>query len=106
MATEPIAGNGVDATSARDDPPAAGNQQGSPPSWVFWTPIIAAGVGGFMLGSLFFMAAYVAQETAYRITFGITAGACQVLPPLLVWLIMRWMRSMLDEEPLKEKLEP
>ena len=59
-----------------------------------------------MLGSLFFMAAYLAQVTAYRIVFGITTGACLLLPPLLVWLALRWMWSMLDEEPITEQSEP
>ena len=99
MAAKPAGNNPVDGTVVE------GSQLGpsrhdAPPRGVFWLAIIAAAVGGLMLGSLFFTAAYVAQATAHQIAFGITAGACLILQPLLVWLFLRWMWSALDEERL------
>lgn len=106
MVIGPAPGSHVDAASTQNGQSAAALLPDIPPRWAFWLPILAAGIGGLMLGSLFFMAAYMAQATAYRITFGMIAGACLILPPLLVWLIVRWMWSVLDEERRKETVEP
>ena len=102
MAAEFAGNNPVEPTPAQDNrPPAFLN--GAPPRWAFWVPIIAGAIGGLMIGSLFFMAAYATEVPAYRIVFGIMTGACVVLPPLVLWLILRWMWTMLDEEPLKDQ---
>ncbi len=105
MVIGPAPGSHVDAASTQNGQSAVALIPDIPPRWAFWLPIVAAGIGGLMLGSLFFMAAYVAQVTAYRIVFGITAGACLVLPPLLVSLTMRWIWSVLHEKPLTEQSE-
>ena len=106
MAIESATGNHTDENSTQQGQPTAARRPDIPPRWAFWLPIVAAGIGGLMLGSLFFMAAYVAQVTAYRIVFGITSGACLVLPPLLVSLAMRWIWSILREKPLTQQPEP
>ena len=99
-------GSHVDAASTQDGQSAAARRPDIPPRWAFWIPIIVAGIGGLLLGSLFFMAAYVAQAIAYRITFGITAGICLGLPPLLVWLLLRWAWTTLSADHSKEQSVP
>ena len=106
MVIGPAPSRHVDAAATPDGQSAAALRPDIPPRWAFWLPILAAGIGGLMLGSLFFMAAYLAQATAYRIVFGITTGACLLLPPLLVSLTMRWIWSVLREKPLTEQSEP
>ena len=106
MAIESATGNHTDENSTQQGQPAAARRPDIPPRWAFWIPIVAAGIGGAMIGSLFFMAAYVAQAIAYRITFGITAGVCLGLPPLVVWLLLRWAWTMLNEGHSKEQSVP
>ena len=102
MAAESVSNNTVEPTPAQDNRPPA-FRHGAPPRWAFWIPIMAGAIGGLMIGSLFFMAAYATQMMAYRIVFGMMTGVCLVLPPLVLWLILRWLWTMLDEEPLKDQ---
>ena len=106
MVIGPAPGSHVDVASTQNGQSSGDSHNGIPPRWAFWAPIIVAGIGGSMIGSLFFMAAYVAQEIAYRVTFGITAGVCLGLPPLLVWLAMRWAWTVLIKDHSKERSVP
>ena len=106
MVIGPAPGSHVDVASTQNGQSSGDSHNGIPPRWAFWAPIIAAGIGGSMIGSLCFMAAYLAQEIAYRVTFGIAAGICLGLPPLLVGLTMRWIWSVLRESLLTDQSEP
>ena len=100
MAAESVGNNPVEPTPAQDSPPPA-FPHGAPPRWAFWVPIIAGAIGGLMIGSLFFMAAYATEVPAYRIVFGMMTGACVILPPLVLWLILRQIWAMMRAEQLQ-----
>ncbi len=56
--------------------------------------LITALIGGAMLSVLMVMATIVAAragENSYALAFGTTAGACILLPPLIVGLVMEKM---------------
>ena len=60
----------------------------------YWIMLITALIGGAMLSVLMVMATIVAADTGekgYALAFGSMAGACIVLPPLIVGLVMEKM---------------
>ena len=67
-------------------------KEGRPPT--YWIMLITALIGGAMLSVLMVMATIVAAgagEKGYALAFGSMAGACIVLPPLIVGLVMEKM---------------
>ena len=68
-----------------------------------WAPIAISLAGGFLIGSLFALAALVSfanKEWSYFVAFVITGVICTFLPLGLVKLIMWWA-----DEPLRSSAE-
>ncbi len=66
----------------------------------FWIVLCAAAIGGLTLSTLMVLAAIVAvdaKEHGYAAAFAATAGACAVLPVLIVWATMEKMLRMVNE---------
>ena len=85
------------STPSSLNPDAPGNEvgkrkEGRPLN--YWIVLITALIGGAMLSVLMTLAAVVAAgtgENGYAFAFGSMAGACIVLPPLIVGLVMEKM---------------
>lgn len=71
----------------------------------FWIVLCAAAIGGLTLSTLMVLAAIVAvdaKEPGYAAAFAATAGACAVLPALIVWATMEKMLRMVNEHDTSE----
>ena len=93
---------------AKPDSPLTGNQ--SARSWkgklpkrplTFWLVLSAAAIGGLTLSTLMVLGAIVAshaKQEGFAVAFGLTAGACVVLPVMIVWATMEKMLKIAGED--------
>ena len=107
MATDSSTPSGVnpDSSQTGEQPDRHSRNRVPKRPLAFWIVLCAAAIGGLTLSTLMVLAAIVAvdaKEPGYAAAFAATAGACAVLPAVIVWATMEKMLRMANEHDTSE----